>query len=355
MKLSGNLGSHPRPDFSWQSLGKGSFQSAFDDYWENGLIPRGLAIKTYNQIQLDCFGLSNKNIIGKNYDLFEEGYIKDALAIGDYDFSSPKNDNAMVQYVSELEEINIKLRKHDKYLLVYSTPSKGMHDYENIPYKYKLQGAANGCRAIDSFRKYISRTDVPYLDSEKVLSNNEYPIFYPTGIHWSRPAEQEVDSAVINKLCEISGKKLRHAKLGTMNSQSMPYWRDADLSDLLNVFVKPKQNITYYEYTESYEASENYDKLRMFLEGGSFAQGLTKNPYTSDEIYETFYSDYIWSPITGECTSILDGDWSKADFSKYLDKVDFVVIEINEMKMKDFSDGFADYLDTFLDTYGSGQ
>ena len=44
--------------------------------------------------------------------------------------------------------------------------------------------------------------------------------------------------------------------------------------------------------------------------------------------------------------------WDEIDFNEILDNVDYVIIELNEAVINYYSNGFVEYLDSFLDTYG---
>lgn len=349
LSFKGYFNSYTKPKLTWKTFKNGEYQTSFNNYWDNNLIPRGAAIKSFNQLQMDAFRLGNR-VIGYNNDLFETTYINDALAIKDWDFSDKEKDNQMYSYVSKLQSINDKLLEKGKYLLVYTTPSKGTYNYDNIPYRYKVLKNENGIRGVDVFKKYIKNTNVPYLDSKEIMEQSKYPTFYPTGIHWARPVEQEMKIAIYNKLADISNKNLRIIELENIKEQSNPFWRDADLYDILNVLKKPNKDIKYYEYEENKIYPTSYENLKMFVEGGSFSLGLTYNNYLSDDIYQTFYEQRIFSQNTDELLQ-LHGNWDNANLKNYLDKVDFVVIEINEAVLNKYSNGFVDYLDKYLDTY----
>lgn len=351
LTLNGYFDKYEKPDLTLNAFISGDYQKRFEAWLNNNILSRGAYIKLYNQIRYSCFDMGN-NIIGKEKNLFEMYDIANELSLNDrVDYSLSENQKKMEKYVDCLERIDTKLRAIDKHLLVYTTPSKAEYEYDSIPLKYKLQARSNGKRGIDIFREEINKTEVNYLDTREVIINNiNTPVFYSTGIHWSRPAEQISSVAVMDILSEISGKNLRNIDLGMLNSNANPYWRDDDLFELLNIFSSPTEK-KYYEYSVSREYPEKYEKTKLLLQGGSFAQGLQKDYfdfYSNEELYYINYNNYIMNP-DGEIKQL--GEWSELDLGSYLDLVDFVVIEVNDAAIHNESNGFVVYLNEYLDEY----
>ena len=339
------------PKKSLQGFLEGSYQSDYEQWLNTNLIPRGVLVKLYNQIRYSLFNLGSEWIIGKNKDIIGLDYINEYLSLGQaYNFSLAENQQAMQAYVGHLVSVQDKLNKVGKSFLIYTTPSKAEYYPENIPEKYWLQKPENGVRGISLFRELIAQTDVNYLDTREIIEQNrEYPLFYTTGIHWARPIEQQVSNAIFEKLEDISGKHFRKLELMDVHASETPFWRDSDVFQLQNLYERVSGQ-TYYEYDVVPVYTDAYDKLNILKQGGSFSDGLEHDYYSFFPNESYVYLNYntyavengVWRPISG---------WEEIDLASYLDRADYVVIEVNDCVLPSYSNGFVEYLDLFLDSY----
>ncbi len=340
------------PELTMESYINGEYQTDYENWLNKTLMPRAFMTKLYNQIEFSCFDLGNR-IVGKNNNIFEDDYVADALALDDFNYAGSENQAELAEYAEKLVNIQNKLKVHDKQLVVYFTASKGSYASEDIPLRYYAQQDESVLRAKDYLIELLNQTSIPYLDSADLIPTLGYPAFYSTGIHWSRPLEQETSKAVMSLLENISGKDFRDIVLTDMQESKEPFWRDTDVYDLLNVF-SPYPEVTFYEYETEREFPETYDKARVLLQGGSFALGLRRDffeLYQSDDLTYINYDVYVLDE-TGYTS--FDA-WEELDLGSYLDESDFVVIELQEASIVKYSSGFVDYLDEFLDTYTPGQ
>ena len=197
-------------------------------------------------------------------------------------------------------------------------------------------------------KKLLKSRGVTYIDSRDYLSKDAIPDFYATGIHWSRPTEQRVSQALVKKMSELSKKRLKQINFSTTDTSDIPYKRDADVYNLTNLIAPPQG--PYYEYKNQKDSNEDYAIPKFLIQGGSFSQGfyMFDYGYYSRESYKFFYNKAIQEKDAKE---ISIKKWEDVDFAEILDNVDFVIIELNEASVHNFSNGFADYLDSFLDLY----
>lgn len=347
--LSGFFDNQEKPTLSADAYIQGQFQPEYEKWLNTNLPLRGLCTKLYNQIEYSCFDLGNR-IIGENNNIFEYDYVADALGLEGYNYESPEKQAELQRYVSHLVNIKNKLSQHGKHLILYITPSKAVNDIEDIPLQYYAQKPDTYLRGSDVLVDMLKQTDVTWFDSRELIHNHEYPAFYSTGIHWARPLEQECTVELIELMKKVSGKNLRNIQLTNINTSSTPYWRDSDVYDLLNVF-SPISGITYYEYSMEREEPSSYDKTRVLLQGGSFSEGFIQDyfgMYNSDDIAYINYSNFIRDKH-GNVQTLQS--WNDLDLGKYLDRADFVVIELQEAVVYKYSSGFVNYLDNYLNTY----
>lgn len=278
------------------------------------------------------------------------------LNIGDCK-ATEERDAKVREYISRLVSIQNKLARHNKYFFVYITPSKASYTQVNIPDKYWLQSEGGGKRISEVFRNELSNSNVNVFDSISCIpSDREWPLFYKTGIHWSRPIEQLSNIELVKRLAQLSGKNFHNNHICGLNISDTPFWRDADVYDLLNVCHKIPDTKFYEFAVEDDNMQENtipYDELRILVQGGSYSEGIIMDHfshYALDDRYLLFYNQ-LERQTDNSAKAIKDNDWNNIDLQFYLDNVDFVVIEVNEAAIPLFSNGFAEYLDSFLDNY----
>lgn len=352
VKLNGNFDTIEKPKMTASSYIDGEFQALYQNWFNQNMQPRSVFIKTYNQINYSLFHMGNC-VIGKNGYVYEEFYINDQLNIAGSSDTAKRN-NAIKEYVGHLESIQEKLSRQGKYLLVYTTPSKGEYHYNEIPYRFKVRETEESRRGIEVFQDEITKTRVNYLDTCTLIPEEHvWPVYYKAGVHWSRPFEQIANHAVIDKLSEISGMQFHHDRLGELETSDEPYWRDSDVFDLLNVWTQRPEELYYQYRTVGDKQDIPKDSCRILIQGGSFSAGLNEDhfrTYLSDERYYINYDNWIMEP-DGKISTF--EAWNELDLGKYLDSVDFVVIELNESVVCNCSNGYVTYLDEYLNHYVS--
>ena len=353
VSLNGYVKTNEKPDFTTESFLSGEYQTKYAQWFNSVLRPRGVLIKTYASINYNLFRLGNRPI-GYNNDIFEMPYIEAELCLNEeYDFAYQENREGMRKFVEDLVSVQKKLNSIDKSIYVYIAPSKADFDFDNIPKKYLALSGVNSDRVVDCFRNYISQNNVPYMICADMKNELEYPAFYTTGIHWSRTFEQMASKKIIENLSDVLNKKYRNIFFSGVQSSTIPFWRDADVFDLLNVWNEI--NNIYYEYNVDREYPEEFDKMRFLIYGDSFGEGLRKDilgNYPYEEIYYINYNNYVLDN-RGNVTN-LDKSWDNFDFGYYLDHTDVVIIEMSEHLIKDKTLGFVERLNAFLDVYTSG-
>ncbi len=345
--LKGNFSSYSVPKMSVSSYYSGEFQKSYDQWLNNSYAPRGVVIKLYNQLRYSLFSEGNR-AIGKNGYIFEDPYIYDALCSKPaFDFSRPENAAKMESFVATLQDLSDKLEASGRHLIVYTTPSKGFYEYDNIPAKYLLQENKSGVRAVDLLRKLIAETDVTYVDSTKILGQETaYPVFYKTGIHWSRTSEEMISSYIAETLQNLN-LPVKTLQLGKVIESKTPFWRDSDVYDLLNV-ISGKTDDMYYEFETSSEGGNDGD-VNILLQGGSFAQGFRNSFIENNLGNKLYYINYANYFTEKDDKKIPIENFDEINLITYLDSVDVVMIEMNESVVNDYTTGFAEWLNNYLD------
>ncbi len=353
IELEGNFEKHFRPAFNMAEFANGGFQDEFELWWNNSFSQRGRIIKAYNQFRYSLFGLGTR-IIGKDGDIFEENYITEALCLDkERDFSIEENREALREYYDTLVRLQAKLEERGIEFLVYTTPNKAVEQSENMPWFYNLLRSEERVRAIELWREYTTSGELNYLDTTQYLRENEseYPMFYLSGIHWTRPAEQKVSALLVQNINQYLSQPLNEITFGDLIESKEPYWRDSDVYDLLNVY-RGKNDDVYYEYAT--EVNTEDSPINVLMQGDSFALGFRhdfKQNNLGASIVNIFYNEYV---IENNDAYVPISSWETFDFGKYLNEADVVVIEMNEALMYTYNRGFAEALEHWLD-HGEAQ
>lgn len=290
IELGGYTDSADKPDLTWQNFEAGEFQSEYTYWFETTMKPRGIITKAYSTIQYNFFNLGNR-IIGNNNDIFEDNYIFAEYALKpEFNMACENSRLRMDEYITVLNEVYEKLKAFDKTLYVYVGANKAEFDSENVPQKYKDLQPEDSVNIMEYMRSRLEQTTVPYKVCSDLKDELDYPAYYSTGIHWSRTFEQKVSSLIIAELSSITGKNYRSLNLGTVMESDTPFWRDADVFNLLNVWNNV--DCTYYEYEIERDSADSYDQMRFLIAGDSFPMGLRYdilNAYPDEKIYNIAY------------------------------------------------------------------
>ncbi len=325
---------------NWKSSG---FQSSFNDYWSHNFPGRNAMIKNYNQFRYSLFSLG-QGVVGSGDTIYADWAPKDYFVTEEtYDGELESNREVVDTFLAQLESLNEKLELRGIYFIVFTTPNKVEYMYDEVPLKYKIHNGRT--RIFDYFSQCVDQYNINYFDSKKSFSQAT-PVFYNTGIHTSRTAEQEMAAALIDVL---SGHiDISTVSLGEIKQSNEPFWRDTDGWDLQNVYKK-QQNI-YYQYEEMVEEKvDNYPTI--LLQGGSYCEGLRKM-LLENELSDVNYINYNATLFDKEDTPIVfNGDWDQLDWDNLLN-TDAIVVEMNESVIKDLSNGFVEYLNNYLDKEG---
>lgn len=354
-----NAGAGAKPDFSLQSFISGDFQTRYEDWFRKSYAGRSIVIKTYNQLRFSLFHLSTQNtVVGENNDLFQSEYIEEYLGLDSrYDFSDPDRRENLEAYVDKLAEISQMLSKQGKTFLFWLTPAKCDYNFADIPDHYLAQSPQEYVRGVDILRDLLEEKNVPYIDSYDIISQTDWecPIFYKSGIHWSRPVEQEVSRQVLERIEELRGQNVKKFQFVDLKKVEEGY-RDRDLWNLMNIWEEPEE--THYEYTTEPIVSEGDADIHLLLQGGSFAEGawedFTRNNICSDIHYIVYNQHVVEMDGTkneisyGNDTFLVDSDWSNLDLGSMVEESNVILVEANAKHLFAFSNGFLDLLYDYL-------
>ena len=347
IELKGFSDNIEKPQFGFENFFAGEFQKNYVKWYEVNMPLRGFWVRNYGTLKYHLFAESN-NLIGKKGYIFEDSYLNADLAIDKKnDYTTGEKHDEMVNFVDKIEILKGLLEEKNKKLFVYVVPGKARIEADKIPYAYSLFKDDTKKGSLDIFLEEISRSEVDYLYCGDYVEDIKYPLYYSTGIHWSRPYEQYSSQLIINEMSKITGKNYRQFDITGVESSKEDYYRDNDLYEMINTW--DPSGCEYYQYTTQTRDIEDTDKLRMFIYGDSFALGLRKDileHYPTEAIYYVNRNDYYYD--SQENYISLKRDYDNLNVEKCLTNSDIVVLEFVDAELENYSNGFVDYLIDYL-------
>ncbi len=329
---------------TYEGIMDGSYQSSLNTWVENNFPGRKLLIKIRSQLMYSLLKKSpNEHVlIGAEGHLFEPQYIY-------YEQGLHSTDEQNVQEtIGKLERLQQLLNEQGKELYLFITPNKAYFNSEYIPWYFK-SSKQPGENDYQKFSRLLKGSSLCYFDSHTYIENysgNDImaPVFYPTGIHWSRPWGYSSAKVFWDLMDEHSHWDLSELTLATAPVDD-PIPPDTDLYDSLNLLEDPT-GIHYYD--ASLSVVEPGDKPNIFFRGGSFmGQSITGLIQAGAVNQDTYFENYAYftDQFSGSGTiSSLSAYNEMPILAERLSISDILVLEVNEDKVYDLSFGFVDYL-----------
>ena len=338
---------------SYNDFKSGKFQTNYSSWYNDNLPLRGHLVKCYNTIRFKLFHLANLcRLIGNDNFVYEPAYLNAHFVLSEkYDFSIKKNKMGMQEFVNDLVTLQEKLDNMGKTLYIFIPPSK-VHFYpQSVPNKFYNMKDEHAISPLTMFKNLVDKTNLNVrIATYDMQDNYEYPSFYSTGIHWSRTYEQIATDKMLEDINNISGRHYRRLVFGKVKKNKKGFWRDKDVYNALNIYDN-KKNEKYYEFKLKREKPQEYDKMRFLINGDSFSEGLIHDILK-------IYPDEKFIVRVNRDVSVTDGynnrillnhDFNNADFGKYLNASDVVIIEMIEPEILYYSHGFVKHLLRIID------
>lgn len=343
IQLSGVTNTSELSDFNIQNVMDGSYQTSFNNWWDENFPGRSLLINIRGQLLYTFLNQSsNTNVtIEKDKYLFSPGYITTELGANRIEDEMLLQD--LGQKLISLEKI---LKENGKELYIFMTPNKAHFCSDKISWKFNLLKSDDE-NNYNMFKKLLEKTDLKYFDSREYIENYngekiDAPIFYPTGIHWSSSWGMHAAIAFEEYINENSKWELSELECKESPCNE-PQWPDADLYQSLNIISQPKQQY----YTASISIKKEKDKPNVFIRGGSFL-GQSLNGIISAGVFKkdvhlenTYYftNRYSKKKDLSSYTS-----YDEMNLDKMLGETDILILEVNENSLDAMGFGFIEYV-----------
>lgn len=330
-ELSGVYTKYDKPEFSLEGYQSGEYQTQMDNYYSANYSAHNLAVRIYNQVRYTAFGISDSVVVGRDGYLYEKSYIRETMGVDGAILLSDEELKSLAGQILAIQEL---AEEQGKGFLFVITPSKADYEQGNIPKNYMYMDASYS--QVD--RNYIrlkaafDELGVHYIDSNEFLSEEGLgaPVFYETGIHWTRVAAIDTMNEMTGWLNEQYGYRIPQVKVeDIIASETTEDDQDQDLYRLLNVYYA-KKDALYYTPVESIETQDESDKPAIFVQGGSFTNKLMQiaadNQMFSEAMQE-FYAEWLQDYNRG--TGVGTGDLSCPELGDAINQADIIILETN--------------------------
>lgn len=172
------------PSVTFDSLLDGTYQDAYNNYFEHTIGFRPLLVRINNQMAYSVFdtALANGVIIGKKNYLYEINYIK---AYKGWDY---QGDSMIEAHSEKAAFVYNKLAEAGKTLLFVIAPGKASFFPEFVPEKFMQQPSGKRTN-LQAFTEKFKKYGLPYIDFNswfmQMKDTASYPLYPQCGIHWS--------------------------------------------------------------------------------------------------------------------------------------------------------------------------
>lgn len=333
--LKGDIELAPNAPFNLDAFTKVDFQQKKEKYFNDHFGFRNDAIRVRNQIYFSFFNKAKAKgvIIGKDYYLYEENYIK---AYFGSDFVGEDSIKVRLQ---KLKFVQDALEKKGKTLLFIIAPGKGSYYPEFIPDEYFKQ--KKNTSNYEVYCKYLKELNIKNIDFNsyfiKQKNTSPYPLYPKYGIHWSHYGSCiAADSIIryIEKSRNIDMSNLTWKKVQVENAHDI----DVDIAKGMNLMYDTKFEKMAYPLLEENQDSTK-TKPHLVLIGDSFHWplidvGILKSFanfnywYYNKEVYHSKYENP--TPI------------EKIDFMKQINQNDVFVILSTDANLPNAGWGFIE-------------
>ena len=331
-----------------ESLITGEYQECIEEYLTENFPGRNILIHIRNQILYSLFRTSPNTRVIMTADgvLYEPNYIKYLLKL-----YKPIKQNDIDGLIQKLTDLKALANQNGKQMYVLITPSKAR--YMKIPAFYRMMYEYISWKETDNnhtaFLKAVASSDLDVYDSTVFINQLERdysgPMFYKSGIHWSRVLGNIVYADFLNWLEEKSGYDFPRFSI-SWEPVDAPLSPDADLLESLNVFIGDYEQ--YYKPIVTVKEKGGENKPSVFVRGGSFlGQGF--NMLTSNGAFEhfvDFQNNYYFKDNYSHTYTISSRPAYDEieDFQLMLMDKDIIILEVNESNYSNMSFGLIDYL-----------
>ena len=334
-------------DVSKEGLLDGTSQSILNTYVSENLPGRDPMIRLRNQLIYSLFDKStNQNmIVCRDKFIFEKSFLYRYEKI-----EKPTDEETVRTSFDRMRKVRDLLRKNGKELYLFITPSKPRYLENKVDPKYRALGYYRDQEGnYETLKRVLSDYDfqvfdaIEYIDG-KIGENAEivqYPLFQPTGTHWTYSIGLDTALAFAGYLKEIGGYQFPKVHQIILPTEE-PQFPDADIYGAMNILRKPAGHYFISDLVLD-EDIEEKNKPSVLMRGCSF-MGQSLAPLITAKFFSraVYMENTLRLGVNSEVSTFHDYD--EIDLKQDLRNADFVIIELNEAHTYDIGMGMLEYI-----------
>lgn len=326
--LTGAYSTITKPDlkrFTRPAWLSGIFQEEFNNQTENHIGFRNSLVRINNQLDYTLFRQANAEgvIAGKNGELFEEDYIREAKGLFFI------GDETWKKKATRLKAVQDTLSALGKTLVVIIEPGKATYYPELSPRKYRNIQSDGKFSNYGQMLGHFTREGINVLDLDAFFrikkNENPYPLFLKGGTHWSYYGAALAADTVLAYLSGLSSKSIPDMRIeGTKTLDTIRH-PDYDIGLAMNLIFPIRQKEPVYPVF-SFSETNNSAKADALIVGDSFYFN-----WLNDQITPSAFGNcdfWYYNKNITRCDYVQDGVASDKNFRDEVLKRDIIMIMI---------------------------
>jgi hypothetical protein len=335
----------PKPQLTATNWFNGTFQRQFEDRLIRRIGFRGLLVRIDNQINYSLFrrpssGRGTRVVMGKDHWLYEQTYIDR------YNSSKLAAEEDNRDRMQKLARLQALLRQRGKGLLVVVTPSKAEIYPEFMPPENVVPGRHLRFSDYEKMAPLLDEYQIPWLDVPRFFreqkKQSDTPLFSKGGVHWNYYSASLVVTQIVDALERQTGSHYAQMVCEGVRVDNRAFGTDNDLGDLLNILTWTWDQGPQVHPILKPVPDAAALKPRLLFVGDSFVFTLTylmqTNQLFSNATTFYYYKRRFEYPAGTEAPI----DHDQLDLAAEIDRVDAVILEINEYWLPKIGFGFVE-------------
>ncbi len=338
--LEGSFETVEKPEFSWDSVYTGGYQSAMESYINENTGGRPYLVRINNQLDFWLFNKANAAgvLIGKEDYLYEESYI-DSYYGGDF-----VGDDVVNEKIRKLQRVADSLHERGTELVVVFAPGKGSFYPEYFPDHLRQKQKRTNYRA---YLEAIEKTDVHFMDFRAwflaMKEDSKYPLFPKGGIHWSSYGEVLAADSIIRYMNSITDEsQINSIKIDKVNPSKYAYNMDEDIEESMNLLFNMEDlEMGYPVFGPVAHSAARTTKVLTVADSyfwGMYNWGLATEYFNDGEYW--YYNREMYPQSFEKQTFVQN----LVDLTYEVEKNDVVMVLFTDANLKDFAYDFIDRL-----------
>ncbi|MBW6490718.1 MAG: hypothetical protein K0B15_05925 [Lentimicrobium sp.] len=313
-------GSFTRPE--WLS---GVFQDEFNKRTENHIGFRNSLVRINNQIDYTFFRQANAEgvISGKNGELFEEDYIREAKGLFFI------GDETWKKKAAQLKAVQDTLAVFGKTLVVIIEPGKATYYPELSPRKYRNIDSDGKLTNYGQMVHHFIKEGINLLDLDayfrKMKNEVPHPLFLKGGTHWSYYGAALAADTTLAYLSGLSHKYIPDMTIEGIKNLDTIRHPDYDIGLAMNLIFSIRQEEPVYPVF-SFDEKQTSEKADVLIVGDSFYFN-----WLNDQITPSAFSNcdfWYYNKNITRCDYLQDGIASDKNLRDEVLKRDIIMIMI---------------------------